>query len=189
MSYHVDISQPSKDFFFFKGRILETAKHRILCAPQKDQLSGDHGTFYPDNFNMFTPSKQLIWSSFQIKHHCSSVSVVMVGGSGASATCPCFTNHQLAGIWQHVKSSQDSCFSTICWITTEITRLLGRLPDGKQVCLWVEDSYFLSMLSHAVGTEARKKAKEKENGGSKGCVRLQQMCWNMHFLVSILYNC
>lgn len=97
-------------------------------------------------------------------------------GSGASAICPCFTNHHLAGIWQHVKSSQDSCFSTICWITKEITRLLGRLPDGKQVCLWVEDSYFLSMLSHAVCAEAQKwKGKEKENGEVSACVPSLQM--------------
>lgn len=112
-------------------------------------------------------------------------------GSGASAICPCFTNHHLAGIWQHVKSSQDSCFSTICWITKEITRLLGCLPDGKQVCLWVSDSYFLSMLSHAVGAEAEEWKGKKEKRVEKWMIVYDhanafEVSWNVNFPKSTL---
>lgn len=55
-------------------------------------------------------------------------------------------------------------FPSLCWVTKEITRLQGLLPDCRQVCLRVEEAYFLPVLAHAAGAEAGKwKRKRVDN--------------------------
>lgn len=123
-------------FYFLGGRILEVSVHRITGLWRTSTLEiMTH--FAPIIFRYLYLKTYSVEIAFKLNTTATVFLLWLSEGSGASAICPCFTNHHLAGIWQHVKSSQDSCFSTICWITKEITRLLGCLPDGKQVCLWV----------------------------------------------------
>lgn len=143
MSHDADVPQPSIDFILLcggggvgRGRILEIPTHRIASlwriSPLKIMIH-----FIAIIFRLSYLKSYLVEVAFKLNTIATVFLLWLSEKSGASAICPCFTNHHLAGIWQHVKSSQDSCFSTICWITKEITRLLGCLPDGKQVCLWV----------------------------------------------------